>query len=168
LITNKKNLIFCLKAATTGTIPFEFLQWQLLIIQSVDDGITWPTPVEITKDVKRADWTWYATGPCQENTWTDFKSDLALVEPICQASMHRYSFSREGKSRLLFTNPANTDKRCNMTLRLSSDDGAQVGLIQWCCIRGRLPIQRWSGCLTVISVASIKQDMKDLMKDILS
>ena len=57
-------------------------------------------------------------------TWTDIKSDEVLVEPICQAAMHRYSFGRKGKNRLLFTNPASADKRCNMTLRLSNDDGA--------------------------------------------
>ncbi len=30
---------------------------------SRDDGRTWSAPREITKDVKRDDWTWYATGP---------------------------------------------------------------------------------------------------------
>src|SRR5262245_44708945 len=30
---------------------------------SSDDGQTWAKPVEITRDVKRPDWTWYATGP---------------------------------------------------------------------------------------------------------
>ena len=57
-------------------------------------------------------------------TWVDFKGDNTLIEPICQASMHRYSFGRKEKNRLLFTNPADTDKRLNMTLRLSYDDGA--------------------------------------------
>jgi sialidase-1 len=33
------------------------------VSQSTDDGVTWSKPVEITKDVKRPDWTWYATGP---------------------------------------------------------------------------------------------------------
>ena len=34
------------------------------ITSSDDDGITWADPVEITADVKRPEWTWYATGPC--------------------------------------------------------------------------------------------------------
>ena len=184
---------------------------RIFVTQSTDDGVTWTTPAEITKDVKQDNWTWYATGPCQgiqiihgkykgrmvipcdhieaeskkyfshviysddhgktwklggttpvdqvnectvaeiadgklllnmrnydrtqKNrktavssdggiTWTDFTSDEVLVEPICQAAMHRYSFGRKGKNRLLFTNPASADKRCNMTLRLSNDDGA--------------------------------------------
>jgi len=31
--------------------------------RSTDDGRTWSKPVEITKDTKRPDWGWYATGP---------------------------------------------------------------------------------------------------------
>src|SRR6266508_4888788 len=34
------------------------------VTRSEDDGLTWAEPVEITADVKRPDWTWYATGPC--------------------------------------------------------------------------------------------------------
>lgn len=30
---------------------------------STDDGKTWAKPVEITKNVKKPEWTWYATGP---------------------------------------------------------------------------------------------------------
>lgn len=33
------------------------------LCKSTDDGVSWSKPVEITKDVKRADWTWYTTGP---------------------------------------------------------------------------------------------------------
>jgi sialidase-1 len=32
--------------------------------RSADDGATWEEAVEITAQVKRPDWTWYATGPC--------------------------------------------------------------------------------------------------------
>lgn len=32
--------------------------------RSDDDGLTWATPWEITADVKKPNWTWYATGPC--------------------------------------------------------------------------------------------------------
>ncbi|MFK7692149.1 exo-alpha-sialidase [Paenibacillus sp. HJGM_3] len=34
------------------------------VMKSDDDGATWSTPLDITADVKRPDWTWYATGPC--------------------------------------------------------------------------------------------------------
>jgi sialidase-1 len=33
------------------------------LTKSADDGITWSRPVDITRDVKKTDWTWYATGP---------------------------------------------------------------------------------------------------------
>ncbi len=33
------------------------------VMSSRDDGVTWSNPIEITKDVKPDDWTWYATGP---------------------------------------------------------------------------------------------------------
>ncbi len=33
------------------------------VVRSSDDGATWTRPVEITSQVKRPDWTWYATGP---------------------------------------------------------------------------------------------------------
>jgi sialidase-1 len=33
------------------------------VTKSDDDGVTWSKPVEITKDVKKSSWTWYATGP---------------------------------------------------------------------------------------------------------
>jgi sialidase-1 len=33
------------------------------ITRSTDDGATWAAPREITAQVKKPDWTWYATGP---------------------------------------------------------------------------------------------------------
>jgi sialidase-1 len=57
-------------------------------------------------------------------TWSEVKLDEALIEPVCQASLLRYTTARDGgKSRVLFANPAST-KREKMTVRLSYDDGA--------------------------------------------
>jgi Neuraminidase (sialidase) len=49
----------------TGTIwlPFCRDNRDVLITKSTDDGVTWSEPVDITKDVKKPDWGWYATGP---------------------------------------------------------------------------------------------------------
>lgn len=44
-------LIFCKQ---------NFTVWKM---HSKDNGETWSKPIEITKDVKRPGWTWYATGP---------------------------------------------------------------------------------------------------------
>lgn len=37
---------------------------RIFVLNSSDDGLTWSKPKEITSDVKLANWTWYATGPC--------------------------------------------------------------------------------------------------------
>lgn len=36
----------------------------VLVMKSDDDGVTWSGLRDITREVKRPDWTWYATGPC--------------------------------------------------------------------------------------------------------
>ena len=56
-------------------------------------------------------------------TWGDITSDRVLIEPICQASLLSV-FTKEGsKHRLYFMNPAHEDKRQNLTLRISQDEG---------------------------------------------
>jgi sialidase-1 len=37
---------------------------RVFVQRSTDDGVTWSPTVEITGQVKPADWGWYATGPC--------------------------------------------------------------------------------------------------------
>ena len=57
-------------------------------------------------------------------TWVDQRFDTTLIEPICQASIHRYSWpENEKRNVILFSNPASSDKRINMTVRASFDDG---------------------------------------------
>jgi sialidase-1 len=56
-------------------------------------------------------------------TWGNIYPDKNLIEPICQASLLRYSYQESGKSRMFFSNPADKDKRENMTLKLSYDEG---------------------------------------------
>lgn len=184
---------------------------RVFVTHSIDDGLNWSDPQDITADVKRDDWTWYATGPgsgiqvqhgprqgrlvipcdhieagteryyshiiysddlgkswqlggstpehqvneceaveladgrlmlnmrnydrSQKNrqvavsddgglTWKDQRFDAALIEPICQAAIKRFSGSRaESKSAILFSNPASRDGRVNMTVRASFDEG---------------------------------------------
>jgi sialidase-1 len=56
-------------------------------------------------------------------TWTDQRHAPELVEPICQASIRRYSWPGAGrKSAILFSNPASS-KRERLTLRASYDEG---------------------------------------------
>ncbi len=174
------------------------------VSKGTDDGVAWARPVEITRDVKRPDWSWYATGPgvgiqtkagrlvipcdnkvlgakarqshviysddhgaswklggvvgpqCNESqiaeltdgrlmlnmrsyeankrrlvatsaddglTFTKPVEDEALIEPVCQASILRYSGLRANERNIiLFSNPAST-KREKLTVRASFDDG---------------------------------------------
>ena len=56
-------------------------------------------------------------------TWTVPRDDPALIEPVCQASLLRYSWPEsDTKSRILFSNPA-SNQRNKMTVRLSCDEG---------------------------------------------
>lgn len=56
-------------------------------------------------------------------TWSKLQIDQTLIEPTCQASILRYSWPSEGKSRILFANPASQTKRENGVLRVSYDEG---------------------------------------------
>ena len=56
-------------------------------------------------------------------TWQDQRFDSILVEPICQASIRRYSWpSNNQKSIILFSNPASPTGRIKMTVRVSFDE----------------------------------------------
>jgi len=191
---------------------------RVFMTRSTDDGLTWSAPREYTEQLKRPDWTWYATGPgagiqiargpyagrlvvpcdhieagtqhryshvfysddggtnwalggrtpqpgvneCEVvelapasagtrdgrlllnmrnhdrsqtrrkvslsadggESWGEIYDDPALIEPICQASIRRYSWPEEGGDRVLFSNPAHVEERRNLTVRLSEDGGA--------------------------------------------
>lgn len=47
-------------AIVSGTSKATRTVW---VSKSQDDGASWTSPVEITRSVKRPEWTWYATGP---------------------------------------------------------------------------------------------------------
>ncbi len=182
---------------------------EIFHLVSTDDGETWSAPKNITRSVKKPDWTWYATGPVHgiqlkkgdsrgrliipcdhieaeskkyyshviysddhgttwklggrtpkdqvnectiaelENgeimlnmrnykrnelqarqvaisndgglSWKNQHIDTELPEPRCQGAL--LSVQRKGENVLLFTNPANSEKRINMTLSVSRNEG---------------------------------------------
>lgn len=58
------------------------------------------------------------------SSWTKPRDIPVLVEPVCQASMIRYSWpNKHHRSCLLFMNPASTSGRHNMAIRASYDEG---------------------------------------------
>jgi sialidase-1 len=57
-------------------------------------------------------------------TWLDQKFDIELIEPICQASLHAELWNDDSTRKyLFFSNPADTTKRINMTIKMSLDEG---------------------------------------------
>ena len=56
-------------------------------------------------------------------TWTDFRFDDQLVEPICQASLVKHSDDIFRTAPLLFSNPASPNSRTRLTIRMSTDQG---------------------------------------------
>ncbi|MFC1759310.1 sulfatase-like hydrolase/transferase, partial [Planctomycetota bacterium] len=56
-------------------------------------------------------------------TWTEFGFDEALIEPICQASFIKHSDDVFRQAPLFFSNPASTNSRTKLTIRMSSDQG---------------------------------------------
>lgn len=56
-------------------------------------------------------------------SWQDQRHDPALIEPICQASIRRYRWSKGNQPGvLLFSNPASSKAREKLTIRASLDD----------------------------------------------
>jgi sialidase-1 len=114
------------------------------VIYSDDHGATWQlggSEDELTNEstvVERADGSLLhnmrsynkknrravATSNDGGATWSHVKLDDPLIEPVCQASIFRYSWPENGgRSRILFSNPAST-KRETLTIRISYDEGA--------------------------------------------
>ncbi len=57
-------------------------------------------------------------------TWSEARTDEGLPEPVCQASLLRYTLRpARAKNRLLFSNPGTEKTRTRMTVRLSYDEG---------------------------------------------
>lgn len=79
-------------------------------------------------------------------TWSPIQDEPALIEPVCQGSILRYTpAAADGKNRLLFCNPAHTTARVNGTVRLSYDEGRT-----WPIARTLVPGEFAYCCLTVL------------------
>jgi sialidase-1 len=70
VVERKTGTIFLLMTSNPGTVTERQITEggyrafrAVWISRSNDDGATWTAPADITAHVKRADWTWYATGP---------------------------------------------------------------------------------------------------------
>ena len=75
-------------------------------------------------------------------SWSEAKVDAALIEPVCQASLFRYSDAgSDSNSILLFANPASS-RRDQLTVQISYDEGrtwpvsrvVEVGSAAYSCL----------------------------------
>jgi sialidase-1 len=71
----------------------------------------------------------YAISYDRGETFSELTVDTQLVEPVCQASVIRYSLEDiQDRNRILFSNPADDEVRQNLTVRLSYDETASWSL----------------------------------------
>lgn len=119
------------------------LQNGLHLFGSNDHGESWhliDTPImpgDESKIIELVDGTWMInsrvngkgirfvhTSTDEGVTWLS-KPDSSLIDPGCNASIIRYTSTKEGadKNRILFSNAKMKDERNNMTIRISYDEG---------------------------------------------
>lgn len=72
---------------------------RVFMIYSDTDGLSWSTPVEVTPEVKKEDWTWYATGPCHGIQLQSGKYKGRLIVP----SNHVKSGTNSHFSQMLYS-----------------------------------------------------------------
>jgi sialidase-1 len=72
---------------------------RVFVLSSTDDGHHWTAPREITGDVKRSDWTWYATGPGRGLQLGKGKHRGRLVIP-CN---HEEAATRNNSSHVIYS-----------------------------------------------------------------
>ena len=86
----------------TGTIwlPFCRDNDRVFVTHSDDDGRTWARPVEITKDVKKPEWGWYATGP---GHGIQLRSGRLVVPSDCGDSKGWGAWDKKGHSLVFYS-----------------------------------------------------------------
>jgi sialidase-1 len=114
------------------------------VIYSDDHGATWHIGGVEDRDTNESTVTELSDGTLMHNmritgkqhrravatsndggmSWSPVRFDDALIEPVCEGNILRYTWPESGdKSRILFSNPASL-KRENLTVRVSYDEGA--------------------------------------------
>jgi sialidase-1 len=83
-------------------------------------------------------------------TWREQKIVTELVDPICQASIRRWSWPRAGKPGVILFANAASQRRERMTVRASLDDG-----YTWPVVRLLSPQPAAYSCLVAMSDGSI-------------
>lgn len=89
-------------------------------------------------------------------TWTSHPASRSVLnEPVCMASTHKHSYTKNGKqaSVLLFSNPNTKNGRNHMTIKMSFDDGLTWPKEHW------ILLDEWNSfgysCITSIDEQTI-------------
>ncbi len=87
---------------TTGTVWLAFCRNndRVFITRSTDDGRSWAKPVEITEQVKKPQWGWYATGP---GHGIQLSSGRLLFPCDCGDSKGWGQWDKKGRSLVFFS-----------------------------------------------------------------
>ena len=81
-----------------------------------------------------------------KQTFSEVGYDETLIEPVCQASIRRHSWPKDGAAgKILFSNPADTKARKKLTVRLSEDD-----CLSWSASKVLWPGPAAYSCLAVL------------------
>jgi len=75
---------------------------RVFILTSDDDGRSWSSPREITSQVKRPDWGWYATGPCHAIQLQHERFSGRIVVP-CDHTLIRDGAYAGGGSHVIYS-----------------------------------------------------------------
>ena len=113
----------------------------LFVFGSDDHGKSWyliNTPIspgDESKIVELADGSWMINSRVNKSglryvhkssnkgqSW-ETQADSTLIDPACNASIIRYNFENNGENLLLFSNPSSRDKRENLSVKISYDEG---------------------------------------------
>jgi sialidase-1 len=89
----------------TGTIwlPFCRDNNDVFVTSSTDDGKTWAAPRNITSDVKKPDWSWYATGPVNGIQLAHGPHKGRLIFPCDHRVKDSSNYKRSGGSHMIYS-----------------------------------------------------------------
>jgi len=86
----------------TGTIWLSFCRDndRVFITHSTDDGKSWAKPAEITADVKKPEWGWYATGP---GHGIQLRSGRLVIPSDCRDRQGQGDWDQRGHSLVFYS-----------------------------------------------------------------